>query len=89
MQNTYQRLPRRVVPVAAGITMITVLLMAQPGFRGTEVFPPEEFAARRTQVMSQIGDGVAIVLGATEPPGEVAFRQNNQFFHTPILTELI
>ena len=50
------------------------------------------FAARRssrprssrhgaTKVMAQIGDAVAIVLGATEPPGEVPFRQNSQAFY--------
>src|SRR5689334_8485455 len=71
----------------AGITMLSVFMPAQPVFRGTEVFPPEEFAARRTQVMAQIGDGVAIVLGTTEPPGEVAFRQNNQFFYLTGLAE--
>ena len=31
--------------------------------------------------MAQIGDAVAIVLGATEPPGEVPFRQNSQVFY--------
>jgi len=62
-------------------------LSAQPVFRGPEVFPPDEFAARRARVMSQIGDAVAIVLGATEPPGELAFRQNNQFFYLTGLVE--
>jgi Xaa-Pro aminopeptidase len=57
------------------------LLLAQPVFRGSEIFPPEEFAARRAQVMAQIGEGVAIVLGTTEPPGEMPFRQNSQFFY--------
>jgi Xaa-Pro aminopeptidase len=57
------------------------LLLAQPVFRGSEIFPPEEFAARRLQVMGQIGEGVAIVLGTTEPPGEMPFRQNSQFFY--------
>ena len=42
-------------------------LLAQPVFRGAEIFPPEEFAARRAKVMAQIGDGVAILLGTTEP----------------------
>ncbi|HUI55515.1 MAG TPA: aminopeptidase P N-terminal domain-containing protein [Bryobacteraceae bacterium] len=54
-------------------------LAAQPVF--TNVFPPEEFAARRARVMDKIGDGVAIVLGATEPPGEMPLRQNNQFHY--------
>jgi Xaa-Pro aminopeptidase len=47
----------------------------------TDVFPPEEFAGRRARVMEQIGDGVAILLGAAEPPGELRFRQGNQFFY--------
>jgi Xaa-Pro aminopeptidase len=54
-------------------------LFAQPIF--TDVFPPEEFAARRAKVMAQIGDGVAILQGATERPGEQPLRQNNQFFY--------
>jgi Xaa-Pro aminopeptidase len=54
-------------------------MAAQPVF--TNVFPPEEFAARRAKVMDKIGDGVAIVLGATEPPGEMPLRQNNQFHY--------
>jgi Xaa-Pro aminopeptidase len=60
---------------------------AQPVFRGSEIFPPEEFAARRTKVMAQIGDAVAIVLGATEPPGEVPFRQNSQAFYLSGIVE--
>jgi Xaa-Pro aminopeptidase len=47
----------------------------------TEVFPPEEFAARRAQVMDEIGDAVAILQGTIERPGEQPFRQNNQFFY--------
>ena len=54
-------------------------LAAQPVFRN--VFPPEEFAARRARVMEKIAGGVAIVLGATEPAGEVALRQNSQFHY--------
>lgn len=47
----------------------------------TDVFPPEEFAARRARVMEQIGDAVAILQGASERAGEQAFRQNNSFFY--------
>src|SRR5262250_3407968 len=54
-------------------------LFAQPVF--TDIFPPEEFAARRAKVIAQIGDGVAILQGATERPGEQPLRQNNQFFY--------
>src|SRR5260370_21904116 len=63
------------------------LVSAQPVFRGSEIFPREEFAARRAQVMAQIGEGVAIVLGTTEPPGEMPFRQNSQFFYLTGVTE--
>lgn len=72
--------------VTAGLLLVAHL-SGQPVFRGTEIFPPEEFAARRAQVMAQIGDGVAIVLGTTEPPGEMPFRQNTQFFYLTGVTE--
>ena len=52
---------------------------AQPLF--TAAFPPEEFAARRTSVMAAIGDGVAVLQGATELPSYLAFRQNNHVFY--------
>ena len=48
---------------------------------GIAIFPPDEFVARRAKVIEQIGDGVAIVLGTTEPLGELPFRQNCQFFY--------
>ena len=47
----------------------------------TDAFPPEEFAARRAKVLTAIGDGIAVLQGATEYPAYVAFRQNNQFFY--------
>jgi Xaa-Pro aminopeptidase len=61
--------------------LCALALLAQPVYRGSEIFPPEEFAARRAQVMAQIGESVAIVLGTTEPAGEMPFRQNSQFFY--------
>ena len=62
-------------------------VFAQPEFRGSEIFPKDEFAARRAKLMAQIGDSVAIVLGTTEPPGEMPFRQNSQFFYLTGVTE--
>jgi Xaa-Pro aminopeptidase len=56
-------------------------LAAQPVFSGGEIFPADEFAARRARVIDRIGDAVAILQGATERPGEQPFRQNNQFFY--------
>jgi Xaa-Pro aminopeptidase len=61
------------------LVALSASLFAQPIF--TDVFPPEEFAARRARVMAQIGEGVAIVQGTTERPGEQPLRQNNQFFY--------
>ncbi len=57
------------------------LALAQPVFVGTDIFPPEEFAARRVKVLQQIADGVAILQGTTERPGEQPLRQGNQFFY--------
>jgi Xaa-Pro aminopeptidase len=58
---------------------LSVLLAAQPVFNS--IFPPEEFAARRAKLLAQIGDGVAILQGTTERPGEQPLRQSNQFFY--------
>ncbi len=54
-------------------------LRPQPVF--TDVFPPAEYAARRARVMQKIADGVAILQGTTERPGEQPLRQSNQFFY--------
>src|SRR6266851_1169147 len=54
-------------------------LAAQPVF--TDTFPPEEYTARRSRVVEKIGDGVAILQGTTERPGEQPLRQSNQFFY--------
>jgi Xaa-Pro aminopeptidase len=47
----------------------------------TDAFPPSEFATRRLQVMAAIGDGVAIMTGATDQPNYEKFKQNKQFFY--------
>jgi len=57
----------------------TATVFAQPVF--SNIFPPEEFAARRARVIERIGDGVAILQGTTERPGEQPLRQSNQFFY--------
>src|SRR4051812_45968253 len=74
-------LMKRTVCVIGFLLAVGLPLLAQPVFRGTEIFPAEEFVARRAKLMEKIGDGVAIVLGTTEPPGEMPFRQNSQFFY--------
>lgn len=60
-------------------TLPAAPVFAQPVF--TDVFPPEEYAARRARVMQRIGEGVAILQGTTERPGEQPLRQSNQFFY--------
>jgi len=59
--------------------LLSLPLAAQPVF--TDVFPPDEYAARRARVMAKIGEGVAILEGTTERPGEQPLRQGNQFFY--------
>src|SRR5919197_67932 len=66
---------------ALGVLAVCAWASAQPVFTGMEIFPPEEFAARRAKVVERIGGAVAILQGATERPGEQPFRQNNQFFY--------
>src|SRR5258705_8511533 len=63
------------------LILLTALTSAQPVFTGADIFPAEEFAARRARVMARIGDAVAILQGTTERPGEQPLRQNNQFFY--------
>jgi Xaa-Pro aminopeptidase len=74
------RQPRLLIAAAVMAAAIAVP-SAQPVFTGSEIFPLDEFASRRARVMARIGDGVAILQGATERPGEQALRQNNQFFY--------
>ncbi len=65
----------------------TLSLLGMPAFLSaqaplfTDVFPIEEFANRRDRVIEAIGEGAAILQGATEYPGYLKFRQNNQFFY--------
>src|SRR5580693_165190 len=58
---------------------------AQPVFMN--VFPPDEYAARRARVMDKISGGVAILQGTTERPGEQPLRQSNQFFYVSGVVE--
>src|SRR4051812_16116644 len=73
---------RQLVALALATIVATALgVKAQPVFTGAEIFPPEEFAARRAKLMERIGDAVAVLQGTTERPGEQALRQGNQFFY--------
>src|SRR5436190_23107252 len=65
--------------------LLILPLPAQPVF--TDVFPPDEYAARRARVMAKIGDGVAVLQGTTERPGEQPLRQSNQFHYVAGVVE--
>lgn len=47
----------------------------------TTALDTAEHASRRGRLMAEIGDGAAIVLGATTPATDVAFRQGHDFFY--------
>lgn len=44
-------------------------------------FTADDFAARRTRLMEQIGDGVAILQGADLAEAYIKFRQDNNFYY--------
>jgi Xaa-Pro aminopeptidase len=70
----------RILPATVLLLCYASLVEAQaPLF--TDAFATAEFAERRARVMESIGDGAAVIQGATEYPGYVKFRQNNQFFY--------
>src|SRR5262249_35715716 len=69
----------RLAATLAALALSSARPSTQPVFTGPEIFPPEEFAARRARVMAEIGNAVAILQGTTERPGEQPLRQNNQF----------
>jgi Xaa-Pro aminopeptidase len=70
---------------AVWLLALVLPLAAQPVF--TDIFPPDEYAARRARVMARIGDGVAILQGTTERPGEQPLRQSNQFHYVSGVVE--
>ncbi len=72
-------MPKKSLLIAILLIGLGAPLGAQPVF--TDVFPAQEYAARRARVMEKIGDGVAIMQGTTERPGEQPLRQSNQFFY--------
>jgi Xaa-Pro aminopeptidase len=57
--------------------------LAQEGFSlFTTDFSADEFAARRNTVYDAIGqNAVAIIQGASNPPGYTRFRQSNEFYY--------
>ena len=66
--------------VFASAIVACVVLLATSTFSAA-AFDKAEYAARRSRLMAQIGDGAAIFLGATTPASDVAFRQGHDFFY--------
>src|SRR5258705_6849305 len=82
-----KRHPALVVSLLLAIALLTSV-SAQPALsrvEGPPLFstslPKEEFAARRAKVLQKIGDGVAVMQGATETASYEKFRQSNQFYY--------
>jgi Xaa-Pro aminopeptidase len=74
-----------IIRVSSWLLLLCASAAAQPVF--TDIFPPQEYAARRARIMQKIGDGVAILQGTTERPGEQPLRQSNQFFYVSGVVE--
>jgi Xaa-Pro aminopeptidase len=68
---------------ALGLVVLVVAAWAAPaaGPLFTDVLPAEEFAAHRSALIARLGDGVAILQGASERPAFLPFRQTNHFFY--------
>ena len=71
---------RQLLVLACVLTGVLVTVSAQPPLFSTAL-PKEEFAARRAKVLQKIGDGVAVLQGATETAAYEKFRQSNQFYY--------
>jgi Xaa-Pro aminopeptidase len=78
----------KIVGVVAGLCLLGgVGDVAVPARRGGDFtvsaspFDKPEYAARRSRLMAQIGDGAAVFLGAATPSSDVAFRQGHDFFY--------
>ena len=70
---------RALAPFAVALLLTQAPEVAAPWFN--RIFPVDEYQARRAKVYAAIGDGIAILQGATERPSESPFRQNSQFVY--------
>ena len=76
---------RHMLVLACVLSGVFVTVSAQPPLFSTAL-PKEEFAARRAKVLQKIGDGVAVLQGATETSAYEKFRQSNQFYYVTGVT---
>lgn len=68
---------RRLLAVA----LVCVSVSLSPAAPTARALDTAEYATRRSRLMGEIGNGVAIFLGATTPASDVAFRQGHDFFY--------
>ncbi|HEY8311465.1 MAG TPA: Xaa-Pro peptidase family protein [Gemmatimonadaceae bacterium] len=76
---THSLFVRGIIASVIAATVCAPAMSAQPVMG--RLFPTSEFAGRRALVMKSIGDGVAIIQGTTERPGEQPLRQSNEFYY--------
>lgn len=72
---------RRHLLAVAVVCVVVSLCVASPTARALDTLDTAEYASRRSRLMGDIGNGVAIFLGATTPASDVAFRQGHDFFY--------
>ncbi|MCC5936474.1 MAG: aminopeptidase P N-terminal domain-containing protein [Lunatimonas sp.] len=58
-----------------------LLLLSVNELQAQLTFEKEEYATRREKLMDRIPDGIAIIRGASEPLGDVAFTQYNNMMY--------
>jgi Xaa-Pro aminopeptidase len=66
--------------IRAASAVVGIALLVSTTF-SAGAFDRAEYAARRSRLMEQIGDGAAVVLGAPTPASDNAFRQGHDFFY--------
>ena len=60
---------------------LTIFVLVPLLFLSGQDFDNDEFANRRLHLMSQIPEGIAIILGANTPTGDSHFFQTNDFYY--------
>lgn len=68
----------KTIKILFAALLCTVSASAQNMFK---YFTADDFAARRTKLMEQIGDGVAVLQGADLTEAYIKFRQDNNFYY--------
>lgn len=79
-------LPDRTAVRRLALTLLLLTLALAP-LAAQPPFDKAEFAARRARLLERIPDGIAVVLGGTEHPYPVRFRQSPDFYYLTGLEE--